>query len=390
MKAGLDLLVGAVLALTALSAAVAVPDPAVAADEPVVIGAVFNLTGGQKDLGLPSSEGARLAVDLANAGKGVLGRKVRMVVIDGGTDPMTISRQARRFFDDEPSVAGMIGLSDTDMVLAAAPVAAEHGRVFVTSGATSPLLPSQVPDFLFLACFGDNVQAAAGAEWAYVDLGARTVAVLHKQGNSYTRLLHGYFEARFEELGGQVLASRPYALEDFDASVRALPKADLIYLAATPDDVAAAIPKLRAAGIAAPILGGDGLDIGAAWGEVASAKDVFFTTHAYVGADNPDPAVQEFRTAFAKAYGDREPNAFTALGYDTARLLMVAIEAAGSTEPEAVRNAVAATTDFAGVTGKISFAKGSQIPLKPVTIMEVNGGRQSFRANVLPKQVPPP
>ena len=387
MKIGRNLLVATVLAFIAPSTT---SGPAAAADQPVVIGAMFNLTGGQKDLGLPTSEGARLAVDLANADGGVLGRHVNMILVDGATQPETIARQARQFFQDEPAIAGLIGFSDTDMVLAAAPVAAEHGRVFITSGATSPLLPREVPDFLYLACFGDNVQAAAGAEWAYAELGARTVAVLFGEESTYTQLLHSYFEARFKELGGQVLAAQPYRLEELSAKVRALPKADLIYLAATPDHVPTAILELRKAGIAAPILGGDGLDIGAGWTSVEHADDIFFTTHAYVGADNPDPAVQQFRAAFAKMYGDKEPSAFTALGYDTARLLMAAIEAAGSTDPAAVRNAVAATKDFSGVTGVISFEAGSQIPRKSVTVMAVNGGKQSFRASVLPEKVPPP
>jgi branched-chain amino acid transport system substrate-binding protein len=353
---------------------------------------MYNLTGGQRDLDIPSSEGARLAIDRANTGTGVLGRQVRMVLVDGETDPEVIERKARALFRDQPTIAGLIGFSDTDVVLAAAKVAARHDRVFLTSGATSPLLPEQVPKSLFLACFGDNVQAAAGAEWAYDLLKARTVAVLYKQDSTYAQLLHAYFETRFKELGGEVIAVEPYTLDptEFASKVRMLPAADVIYLAAQPDDVALAVPALRKAGIDTPILGGDGLDIGQAWATVTAARKIYFTTHAYLGADNKSPAVRGFRAAFDKAYPDRAPDAFTALGYDAARLLMTAIENAGSTNPQAVREALALTTDFDGVTGTISFVAGSQIPVKSVTIMEVDGGRQSFVANVLPKKVPPP
>ena len=359
-------------------------------DPPVVIGAMYNLTGGQQDLDIPSSRGARLAVDLANARGGVLGRPVTMVLVDGETRPDVIANAARKLLDDQPAIAGLVGFSDTDMVLAAAPVAAEHDRVFLTSGATSPLLPRQVPGYLFLACFGDNVQAAAGAEWAWDKLAARTVVVLYRQGSSYAELLHGYFETRFTELGGKVVAIAPYTLEDFAAKIAALPKADLIYLAAQPDDVATAIPALRAAGFAEPILGGDGLDIGANWGTIDHADGVYFTTHAYLAADNPDPAVREFLAAYARAYPGETPGAFAALGYDAARLLMAAIDRAGSTNGQEVRAALAATTNFSGVTGTISFAGGSQIPLKSVTVMAVDGGKERFEASVLPKQVPPP
>ncbi len=140
-----------------------------------------------------------------------------------------------------------------------------------------------------------------------------------------------------------------------------------------------AIAALRGAGIETPILGGDGLDIGAAWKQVAQADNIYFTTHAYLGADNPDPRVKAFRAAFAKAYPGKEADAFAALGYDTARLLMAAIKSAGSTKPQAVRKALAATHDFAGVTGTISYRGGSRIPAKSVSIIAVKQGRQSSR-----------
>jgi branched-chain amino acid transport system substrate-binding protein len=314
-----------------------------------------------------------------------------MILVDGETKPDIIAEKTRKLIADQPEIAGLIGLSDTDMVLAAAKVAAERGFVFLTSGATSPLLPEQIPEYLFLACFGDNVQAAAGAEWAYDALKARTVAVLFRQGSTYTELLHGYFETRFKELGGKVLAIDSYSLDadDIGAKVAKLPAADLIYLAGQPDGVSLAVPILRSAGIEAPILGGDGLDIGEAWKAIDKTSKVYFTTHAYLGADNPAPAVNEFRAAFARAYPGKEPDAFAALGYDAARLLMAAIESAGSTDARAVREGLARTKDFAGATGNITFAAGDRIPLKSVTIMQADGGGQRFEAEILPRQVPP-
>ena len=355
-----------------------------------IIGALYNLTGGQQDLDVPSSRGARLAVDEANRAGGVLGRPVQLILRDGQTKPKVIARETAKLFRQEPAVVGLIGFSDTDMVLAAAAIAAKHDRVFVTSGATSPELPRDVPRYLFLACFGDNVQAAAGAEFAVKTLKARSVAVLYRQGSSYARLLHGYFESRFKQLGGKVLAVRSYTPATIKAKVKGLPQADLVYLAAQPDDIATAIPALRGAGIAAPILGGDGLDIGAAWKKVVPADGIYFTTHAFLGADNPDARVQAFRTAFAKAYPGQEADAFAALGYDTARLLLAAIASAGSTKPQAVCQALAATAGFGGVTGTISYRGGSRIPAKSVSVISIMQGHQGFAADVLPEKIPPP
>lgn len=361
-----------------------------AQERAITIGAMYNLTGGQRDLDIPSAEGARLAVAQANTGGGLLGRPVRLRVVDGETKPDIIAEKAKTLFSEAPDIAGLIGFSDTDMVLAAAPIAAKHRRVFLTSGATSPKLPEQVPVYLFLACFGDNVQAAAGADWAYDRLKARTVAVLYNATSSYARLLHNYFQTRFKELGGKVLAVVPYQANNIKAAIGKLPKADLIYLAALPDDVATAIPALRAAGIDVPILGGDGLDIGDAWRQVKRARKIYFTTHAYISADNPDPRVQAFREAFAKAYPDKKPDAFAALGYDAARLLMAAIKAAGRADPGAVREALAHTRGFEGVTGTISYPDGSRIPSKPVAIISIDQGAEKYMGRLTPKKIPTP
>jgi branched-chain amino acid transport system substrate-binding protein len=358
--------------------------------QPVVFGAIYNLTGAQKNLDLPSSEGARLAVEEANATGGVLGRPIKMLLVDGQTQTRRIAAEAMQLVERTPPVSGLIGFSDTDMVLAAAPIAGKHRRVFITSGATSPLLPAEVPEYLFLACFGDNVQAAAGAEWAFNSRKTRTVAVLYNEDTSYTRLLRGYFETRFKELGGKILSSQAYRAPGFAIKFETLRAADMVYLAAYPDEVTTIIPLLRKAGVTAPILGGDGLDIGSAWSKIPETRDVYYTTHAYLGADNPDPAVQAFRKRYAAAYPGKEPDAFTALGYDTARLLLAAIGKAGTAAPGPVRNALATPTGFRGVTGEISYRDGSRIPAKSVTIMRVAGARQEFVGSVLPGKIPAP
>ena len=361
-----------------------------ATEQKVTFAAMYNLTGGQQNLDIPSSEGARLAVDEINAGGGVIGRALEMTLLDGETRTGVTENKTRELFKNNPLPAALIGFSDTDAVLAAAPIAAKHGRIFVTSGATSPKLPAQVPEYLFLACFGDNVQAAAGADWAFSELKARTAIVLYNESSTYTRLLQGYFETRFRELGGKVLRSVPYTLEGFANKVRDLPDADMVYLSGLPDDVAVAVPALRDAGISVPVVGGDGLDIGAAWAEVPRATDIYFTTHAYVGADSPDPMVRKFRAAYEKSYPGKEPDAFTALGYDTVRLLVRAIESAGSADPDAIRTALATTSGFKGVTGTISFENGGRIPKKSVAVISIDGGRQKFVQSVLPEKIPHP
>lgn len=373
----------AALSLVAIDAAIA------AKPEPIMLGALYNMSGPQAALDVPSFRGAQLAIDEANRKGGVLGRPVRLVQVDGASRPATITQRTEELLQRFPSLSAVMGFSDTDMVLAAAPLAARHRLPFVTSGATSPRLPQRVPDYLFLACFGDNVQAAAAAEWLYRDRAVRTVAVLYNSGMDYTRLLHRYFEVRFAQLGGKVLKVSEYAPDAVSKAVGAAPRAEAVFIAAGPEDAVAATLLLRRAGYAGPIVGGDGFDSDA-WEKHPELQDVFFTTHAYLGANNPDPQVIAFRKAYLAAHPGSAPDAFAALGYDAARLILAAIAKAGDTDPAKVLQALSDTRHFEGVTGALSYDSGSRIPKKAVSILGYEGGKRVLVRQLTPERVPAP
>lgn len=358
---------------------------------PVQLGAVFNLEGTQADLDRPSSRGAQLAVQQLNDAGGILNREVQLLLEDGKTDTMIIRQKVETILAQAPEVVAFLGLSDTDMALAAAPAAKAAKRVFLTSGATSPRLPAQVPDYLFLACFGDNVQAAAAAEWAFDSLLARTAVILYDSLDTYTILLHQYFASRFESLGGTILTTRGYDPDDIGQISQGLPAADVVFLsAAIVERIAPIVRQLRQQGIASPVLGGDGYDSESGWAANPDISDVFYTTHAYLGAANTKVQIQNFRNAYSAAYNGSQPDAFAALGYDAVNLLADAIRRAGSTDPEAVRQALAATSGFQGVTGVIRYENGNQIPRKSVSMIEVKNGQTSLKAEVVPVVVPNP
>lgn len=359
--------------------------------KPIKFGAVYNLTGGQAGLDVPSAQGAQMAVARANAAGGLLDRPVELVLIDGETDPAVLAARTAALLAEHTDTAALFGLSDTDMVLAAAGAAAAEQRLFVTSGATSPRLPDQVPAYLYLACFGDNVQAAAAAEFAYSNLGARSAAVLYRRDDTYTELLQGYFTTRFTELGGQIAVTADYATaNELTQAIAGLPPADLVFFSAAPDDVIAGVGLLRAAGITAPIMGGDSFDLGELWDASPDASGVYFTTHAFVDPANPDPAMAAFIDAYEQANRGHEASAFAALGYDTVRLLMAAVTAAGSDEPAAVLEALPDLEPFKGLTGTISYTNGSRIPVKSVTVLAVDQGQVALAAELTPTSVPEP
>lgn len=357
--------------------------------EPLVLGAIYSLTGGLSSLDIPSSKGAQLAIDQLNAEGGINGRTVQLILKDGQSQADALKTQTAAILAEYPSVLAFIGLSDTDEVLAAADVAADSHRVFLTSGATSPQLPGQIPDYLFLACFGDNVQAAAAAEWAYNEQGFRSVFVLYDTTEIYTRILQSYFISRFGELGGQVTGIEAYAQGNTAPAIQKIQPADFIFFSALPQDAPVGVQQIRQAGFSVPVVGGDGFDEPDSWKELTDISDVYFTTHAYLGADSPRPEVQAFRQAYLEAYNE-EPGAFAALGYDAARLLAEALEKAAGSEPEDVRQALSSIQNFAGVTGAISYGPDSRIPQKGVTIMEVRDGMQKLVLELVPEKVPAP
>ena len=174
-------------------------------------------------------------------------------------------------------------------------------------------------------------------------------------------------------------------------SIQKLRKADLIYLSAeSPEEALKAIGLLRKAGFSSPILGGDGFDTVDLWSKHPEVSNVFFTTHAYLGSDNIDPKVVAFRKEFSQVYPESIPDAFAALGYDTARLLIAAIEKAETTDPVAVRKALATIRHFEGVTGTMKYSPGSHIPVKTVTILKIEQGKRKLVRQLLPDQVPSP
>ena len=438
--------------LLAVTSACGDPAPAAKATPPPVrIGAIFNLTGDQSALDSPSLDGARLAVERINAHGGLLGRRVELLERDGQTSEAAVRRAAASLVAS--GVSAIVGLSDTDQVLAAAPIAARAGVPFVTSGATSPRLTEQVPNWLFLACFGDNTQAAASAQYASDRLGARTAAVLYDKDMDYTRLLAKYFARSLRAQGGRVLVSADY--ESASHAVRRLKQggssdengssedgegasdgsgesgggsaggeqtgessggaaqtgessggaaqsgesggetgdgsvgssdgasngrvtgkanqaatADVLFVAAGPEDAPRIVRALRAAGYRQPIMGGDSFDSTALISAAEkSGGKVYYTTHCAVGMNTASNAVRRFDAAFRAAFGRPPQSAFAGLGYDAVGLVASAVRRADSVKPSKVRDAIQATRHYPGVTGTLSFAEEDRVPRKKVTVV---------------------
>ncbi len=363
------------------------------AQDTIKIGGGFDLSGAESSLDLPASNGALLAVKEINAAGGVLGKQIDFVVRDSKYQMDTTAVIAKQFVEED-KVAAVVGFTDSDSVLAAGPIIQEAGLPFITAGATSPKLPDQIGDMMFLACFGDNVQAAAGAEFAYKNFG-KTAYLLSDLGVEYTTLLGEYFKARFEAIGGTIVLEDSYedSATDFSAQITKLKalstQPDFYYIAAMPYNVGPVVKQLREAGLTAPVVGGDGYDtpdLVKVAGD--TSKDVYFTTHALMDKDNGTDGIKKFITAYNTEFGHDPENAFAALGYDAVYLLVDAIKRAGSTDPKAIQAALLETKDLPGITGAISFVDGAHVPQKGVTMIKIVDGKFTLAAEVVPEGVP--
>jgi branched-chain amino acid transport system substrate-binding protein len=362
---------------------------------PIKIGGGFALTGAESALDLPAANGAKLAVKEINAAGGVLGRQIDFIIHDSKYD-MTVTAQTAKQFVEQDKVIAVVGYTDSDSILASGPIIQGAGLPFVSVGATSPKLPTQIGDLLFLASFGDNVQAAAGAEYAFKNFGPKAY-LLWDKGVEYTTLLGGYFKARFAELGGEIVLEDTYEdnATDFSAQitkVKALPEQpDFYYISAMPYNVGPAVKQFRDAGLTGPIVGGDGYDtpdIISVAGEAANG--VWFSTHALIDPTGGTQGIKNFIAAYKAEYGNDPENAFAALGYDAVYLLADAIKRAGSTDAQAIKKALESTSNFPGITGAITLTADAHVPRKGVTLIKIDGGKFTLGAEVVPDKVPAP
>lgn len=366
-----------------------------ASGEAIKIAGGFALTGDGSLLDLPAANGAKLALKEINAAGGVLGRPLELVVRDSEYKMNVVARIAQQFVEQDKVVSG-IGFDDTNSMLAAGPAFQKAGLPFITVGATSPKIPQQVGDMIYLACFGDNTQAAAGAEYATENFG-KNAYLLWDRDVEYTTLLAGYFRSSFTEPDGCILLEDSYAdnATDFSAQIarlKSLPKQpDFYYISAMPYNAGLIVKQFRDAGLTGPIVGGDGYDTPDIVSIAGNDSDnVFFSTHALMDAQKGTERIRRFIAAYNKEYGHDPENAFAALGYDTMHLMADAIKRADSTNPQAIQKAIQDTKDFPGITGDISYPGGVHVPQKMVTIIAVKDGKFTLGGELMPEKVPAP
>ncbi|HEY0866353.1 MAG TPA: ABC transporter substrate-binding protein [Fimbriimonas sp.] len=354
-------------ALSILATTVVAPAPPT-----LHVAAAFNLTGAMQSVDQPGYYGMKLAAEELNRGGRI---KIMLHPVDGQSKVSTMSNALRNLLRKR-KVDAIAGLYDSDYALAVGKIAQTRRIPFVSSGATLTGLTKTLGSYCFTACYSDDDQARAMAVFARDVLSIQTTSVLADPRWSYTRTIAKAFPRAFVEQGGRWLLT----INDPEPG-RAEPLrfgSESVYAATLPEDAGGTIKRLRQNGFEGPILSGDGWDTPALDQKAGFAGfKVFYTTH--VAYDSPEPRVNAFVKAYTARFKRKPESASAALAYDTLRVIADAQMRRGS---RSLRDAIASTRNHQGVTGKITYEKGSREPVKPVSVVEVLGTDRVFRGAI--------
>ncbi len=364
-------------------------------DDPIILGAPVNLTGWMAAYDVPPLEGAKLAVEQINAAGGVMGRPLKIVEVDGKTDPATVGNAALQVIDKGAEV--VLAPCDFDYGAPASQAAQEAGMVGVSFCASSPLFGSlTLGDKQFTVSMWNQTMAAAAADFAYNVKGWRTAATIVDHATEYTQSLGEYFVDTWEHLGGEIVSEDTYQQNDMQASAQAQrimsldTPPDVLFISSNMPDYSAIIRDIRSAGITAPIIGGDSMDTADFYTALGSdlGHDIYISTHSFVGPA-AGPAMEQFIADFTTEYGRPPEVSFNVMGWDTIQVLADAITRAGTTDGEALAQAMVGH-EYDLLSGKLTWsdAESGHIPEKEAFIIEIVDGEPTFVQTLKPSWTP--
>jgi branched-chain amino acid transport system substrate-binding protein len=362
-----------------------------AAGEPLIIGAAVGLTGDAASGDVPLSSAMQYSVDELNKTGGIAGHPVKLIIKDMKSDPALGATVANELLGDGAQI--MVGPAFPGMAVGVIQAAAKKNVSVLGGVSTQPEYVKVGGAKAYLVAFGDNVQAAAMAEYA-LKLGYKTVYTLVSPDLSYTAKLPVFFDEVFAKGGGKEIGTDTFSIgqQDFSAQVTKIaglnPKPDCIYTGMFTPDVGILLKQLRAAGVTTPVLGSDGDDQQALIDFAGSAAEgLAFTTHGFA---SPGSVLEKYVAGYTAWNGGKAPeaNAFAGLGGDCIGIIKAAVEAAGSIDPKAISDALANIENLAVVTGTISYKGTDGVPLKTVTIAAVENGKFVLKQQAIPSFIP--
>lgn len=354
-----------------------------AGGDKIIIGEYASMTGQTATFGQSVHNGAVLAIDELNQSGGVLGKQIELQSEDDQSKTEDATAAVQKLINRN-KVMALLGEVASSRSKAGGPIA-QAAKIPMISPASTNEDVTKIGDYIFRVCFIDPFQGNALANFSMKSLGAKRAAVLTDVKQDYSMGLATSFRETFRKNGGDIVSEQSYSSGDKDfraalTSIRAT-NPDVIFIPGYYSEVSLIVRQARELGINVPLLGGDGWDSPELTkGAEKEFMNTYFSNH--FSTEDPDPAVQNFVKKYHEKY-HTDPDAMGALGYDAARILVDAFKRAGSTDPAKLRDAIASTKDFAGVTGKITI-NAERNAEKPITILKIVDGKYHFAQRIGP------
>lgn len=334
--------------------------------------------------------GAEMAVTEINEKGGLFGMQVELIGHINTDAVLDVSVQLAEELIVEDGIVALIGPNRSSHAAVVGPVAQKHRIPMVTTTATNPNV-TQAGDFVFMASFTDSFQGAVMANFATMELGLTTAAVITRSGDLYTEGISEFFASNFAALGGNIVEHAFFELgtEDFGEQLSKIAemKPDALFIGGFVQDIAfitqqaRAIPLTNAEGEPTIFLGADTWDSILLFNdENAEIEGSYFSGH--FSHETNEPNARAFVDTYESVY-EVTPTGGVAVSYDAVKLLFEAIERAGSLEPEAIRDQLAATENYIGATSIASYNENRQ-PTKSAVIFTIKDGEKQFYQQIDP------
>ncbi|MDU2417649.1 ABC transporter substrate-binding protein [Negativicoccus succinicivorans] len=360
-----------------------------AAADTIKIGANLEMTGNQASFGQSSANAIKLAVDEINKKGGLMGKQVSLQVGDNRSEAAEATTQMQKLIDD--GAIATIAPDTSSNAIAASAINSSAKVLGISPTGSNPRVTwddkaNKVRDFMFRSTFVDSFQGKVMTSFALKQLNAQKVAILVDNSSDYSKGLAKFFEEAFTAAGGTVTGTEGFLQKDtdFKATLTKIIASDpdAIFVPAYYQEVGLIIKQAREMGYTKPILGSDGWD-SAKLAEIAGAQNLnntYFSNHYAVDENNKK--AMDFVAAYEKAYGVK-PDAYAALAYDAMYMIADAITRANSVEPEKIKDAMAKTENFEGVSGKMRIDERHDT-IKGAYIMTYKDGALKFLSKVEP------
>jgi branched-chain amino acid transport system substrate-binding protein len=350
----------------------------------ILIGEYGSLTGAQATFGQSTHNAIMMAIDEINGNGGVNGRKIKVLTEDDQSKSEEAQNAVTKLISQN-GVLAILGEVASSCSIAAAPTCQSNKVPMITPSSTNPEVTKK-GDYIFRVCFTDDYQGENIARFAATQLKIKRAAILTDVKNDYSTGLTATITRVYTSLGGQIVGKASYSNgdSDFRSQLTAVGanKPEAIFVPGYYGDVAQIAIQARDLGMKQPLLGGDGWESPKLVEIGGKALDGSMYTNHYFYAD-PNPVVRNFVQRYKDRYG-AIPDGMAALGYDAARVLADAIKRAKKLDGPSLRDAIAETKNFDGVTGKITLGPDRNAVGKKIIVEEVKNGQLTLRATIEP------